>query len=509
MTATSRVERGDWQTPPALAAAVVELVARATGIAPRAVVEPTCGEGTLLLAAAARFPEARLVGLDIEPRHVEAARAALERAPGRRGRASVREADFFAVDWERELASAGAGSDDGEADGRGEGPLLVLGNPPWVTNATLGALGSGNLPVKDNRAGLRGHDARTGKSNFDVCEWMIARLLEAGARRSAATGAPAVFALLCKSAVARKLVVHVERHGIAVEPVGIWRVDAARHFDVNVEAVLFVARTAARDTSAASANAGVVAPERSWPVGATLVAELPAEARSVIAVVDGVLVADRARYERTRHLAGASDPAWRSGMKHDCARVMELSRRGERGAFTNGLGEEVDVEAGSLFPLLKSSDLANGRPPGERAVLVTQRALGEDTADLARTAPRTYAYLLRHSALLDARRSSIYRGQPRFAVFGVGPYTFAPWKVCISGLYKRAAFALVGPYQGRPVVLDDTCYFLPFAEEAPARRALEALATPAAGDFLAGRIFWDDKRPIKKEILQALDLARV
>jgi hypothetical protein len=55
-------------------------------------------------------------------------------------------------------------------------------------------------------------------------------------------------------------------------------------------------------------------------------------------------------------------------------------------------------------------------------------------------------------------------------------------------------------------MLDDTCYFLPFESEANARRAWEALRSPPAMDFLAGRIFWDAKRPISKAILQRLDL---
>jgi hypothetical protein len=109
-------------------------------------------------------------------------------------------------------------------------------------------------------------------------------------------------------------------------------------------------------------------------------------------------------------------------------------------------------------------------------------------------------------ALLDARKSSIYDKQPSFAVFGVGSYSFAPWKVAVSGLYKRATFTVVGPHQGRPVVLDDTCYFLPFDDERSARRAALALRSELASDFLAARIFWDAKRPITKGILQALDL---
>ena len=479
----ARVERGDWQTPRALCEQVLDCVLARTSPrrAPATVLEPTCGEGTFLVSAAARLPDAELVGYEINAEYTRAARLAL--AGHRRKRIMTR--DFFGVDWEREVAAL-------------PGPLLVLGNPPWVTSAQLGALGSANAPRKDNRAGLRGLDAVTGKSNFDVSEWMLARLLEALAGRRDAT-----IALLCKSAVARRVVETVAARDLDVLPVGLWRVDAARHFDASVSAVLFVAETRARAS---------VRGRRVWPVHGDL--EMPRNVRSgratkpesALGVVDGVLVADADRYARTRHLAGACTPEWRSGVKHDCARVMELARTDAASPWRNGLGEVVDVEDELVHPLLKSSDIANARATPSRAMIVTQRTLGEDTAALRRRAPRAWKYLTRHRALFDARKSSIYEKQPPFAIFGVGGYSFAPWKVAISGLYKRSTFTVVGPHDGRPVVLDDTCYFLAFDDEAPARRAAEALRSEAATDFFAARIFWDAKRPVTKGILQALDL---
>lgn len=88
----------------------------------------------------------------------------------------------------------------------------------------------------------------------------------------------------------------------------------------------------------------------------------------------------------------------------------------------------------------------------------------------------------------------------------MGDYTFAPWKVGICGLYKRLEFAVVGPLEGRAVVLDDTCYFLPFATEADARASADALSSAPAREFLNARIFWDAKRPVNKDVLQSLDL---
>jgi len=464
---STRRARGDWQTPAGLARAVLAKVIDRRR-PPRTILETTCGEGSFLVAAAELAPRARLLGWDLDPRYVRKARRALAGSG-----ATVTAADFFTVPWEAALADLAE-------------PILVAGNPPWVTSAELGALRSANAPVKRNEAGLRGLDAITGKSNFDVSEWMIVRLLEA------LRGRDATLAVLCKAAVARKVIETAARRDLPLAPGGLWRIDARSHFDAAVDAVLFVARTKRAECT-------------TWPVHAALEAPEP---EAALAMVEGALVADARAYARTRSLAGVCAPEWRSGLKHDCARVMELTRSppGAAGPWRNGLGEVVDVEAVVVHPLLKSSDIANRRSAPQRAVIVPQRALREDTARLKRLAPKAFRYLTRHRALLDARQSAIYTGQPPFAIFGIGPYSFAPWKVAISGLYKRAVFTLVGPHEGRPVVLDDTCYFLAFDDAAAAEHAAEVLGSELAHDFLRGRIFWDNKRPITKAILQSLDL---
>lgn len=469
-----RIERGDWQTPHALAEAVVARVATTMARRPRTVLEPTCGEGAFLVAAARRFPRAELRGFEIDAGYTRSAQRALD-AAGAGARATVVTADAFEVEWRTEIANT-------------EGPLLVVGNPPWVTSAQLGRIGSTKAPARDNDRGLEGLDARTGKSNFDVSEWLMVRLVEA------LWGREATLAMLCKSAVARRVVETIARRKLDVEGVGLWRIDAGRHFEASVSAVLFVARAQASTRRRGSVSM--------WPVHADLER---GEVESSLGVIEGELVADTERFARTRHLAGEAEPEWRSGVKHDCARIMELER-GERGAWRNGLGERVSLELDLVFPMLKSSDVAHQRVVPSRAMIVPQRALGEDTASLRRRAPRAWRYLSKHRALLDARKSSIYAGKPPFAIFGVGPYSFAPWKVAVSGLYKHATFTVVGPHEGQPVVLDDTCYFLAFDSEAQARDAACALRSAMASDFLSARIFWDAKRPITKTILQALDL---
>ncbi|MEZ4447927.1 MAG: hypothetical protein R3B09_00520 [Nannocystaceae bacterium] len=466
----ARVEYGDWQTPAPLARAVVE---RALAGDPRgwaAVLEPTCGEGSLLEAAAEALPGARLRGLDRDPIHLAAARTRLGE------RAALSEADFFAVDWEAEVA-------------RLPEPLLIVGNPPWVTRATLGALDSGNLPPRATRADLRGLAALTGRSNFDLAEAMILRLL------AATRGRASRLAMLCKASVARRVIARIGAEGWGLGG-ALWTIDARQHFGADVDAVLMIAEST-------PTSAGDAAPL--WPVHDGEDAITPSRH---LGLVDGRLCGDVALAAATRHLEGPGALAWRSGIKHDCAAVMELRRRDDA-RWINGLGEVVDVEPALLFPLLKGADLAHGRATPTRALLCPQRRLGDDTRALAEAAPRAHRYLESHRARLDARRSRIYRGRPPFAIFGVGEYTFAPWKVAIAGLYKRLEFQVVGPVDGRPVVVDDTCYFLGFADEADARRHADALRSREARDFFTARVFWDQKRPITRELLQALALERL
>jgi hypothetical protein len=219
----------------------------------------------------------------------------------------------------------------------------------------------------------------------------------------------------------------------------------------------------------------------------------------------GIPVRDLDTFERLSHYYGQSRTKWRSGVKHDCAAVMELQKIGRN--YVNGLGETADIEPMYLYPFLKSSDIANNRTQQtQRYMLVTQKIIGEPTSPIKQLAPKTWAYLEAHAAYLDERKSRIYQHNPRFSVFGVGPYTFSPFKIAISGLYKRLEFRLIGPIAGKPVVFDDTIYFLSFNTEHDARKVFNILTSPIARDFYTSLIFWDEKRPIKSCILNSLNL---
>jgi hypothetical protein len=463
-------EFGDFQTPASLARQVCKLLA-ARRVAPTSILEPTCGAGSFLLAALDHFPGLkRALGVEINPDHVNRLTAAL-RLRSDAAKVQIVQGDFFAFDWPKHLADF-------------PDPILVLGNPPWVTNARLGALRGKNLPKKSNFQNHSGLDAVTGKSNFDISEWMLIRILELLAGRQA------TIAMLCKSAVARKVLAHAWKNGITLGGADVYSIDAEERFGASVEACLLVCALAPSPGP------------RQCRVYSSLKDDQPERA---IGYEGGQLIADLPAYQRWRHLEGRSPYAWRSGIKHDCARVMELRKEGSR--YRNGLGELVELEDDFLYPMLKGSELANGRVQRPRRwMIVPQKAVGDDTAFLRVQAPKTWRYLQEHGEALDRRASSIYRKRPRFAVFGVGPYSFSPWKVAIAGLYKKLHFTVVGSVAGKPIVLDDTCAFVACESEEEAAFLAGLLGSPAAQEFLSSLVFWDAKRPVTIELLRRLNV---
>ena len=466
-----KTEFGDFQTPIELARKVCSLLSQ-RGLKPLSILEPSCGKGNFLRACLEFFPDVQnIFGIDINEKYVDMARCAINNSVPQTISINIMHEDFFHVDWATVLKSLPE-------------PLLVIGNPPWVTNAELGSLGSFNLPDKYNYHNRRGIDAITGKSNFDISEWLLNQALEW------VNGKHAALAMLCKTAVARKVLYHAWKSGQSIERSDIYYVDASRYFGAAVGACLLV-------LSASPSNRNF-----DCLVHNSLKNSAP---DMVFGYRQGRLVANIANFERWKHLLGEERYKWRSGIKHDCARVMEFRKENQR--YRNGFGELVALEDNYVFPMFKSSDIGNAHDLSpSRWMLVPQQVVGENTLQIRQIAPKTWKYLQRHAHLLEQRASSVYRNRPRFSVFGVGNYSFATWKVAISGFYKKLDFKVVGPYAGKPVVLDDTCYFVACRTREEALFIAQLLNSKIAKDFFSAFIFWDEKRPITLDILKRLDL---
>jgi methylase of polypeptide subunit release factors len=461
-------EFGDFQTPSELAVEVCQLLSR-LNIQPNSIIEPTCGIGNFIGAAKNTLHYADIYGFDISAKYTEISENQFDKDK----KIKIETANFFEKDWKKFIENLPQ-------------PILIFGNPPWVTNSQLSVLDSKNLPEKENFQNFSGLDAMTGKSNFDISEWMLIKLFEALDTQTA------YLAMICKTSVARKVLKYAWKNKIYLANSAIYRIETEKYFNASVDSCLLVCEFSDNENKTTARifenlNAG--------------------NSVQVIGYKNNELIASIPLYEKWKHLNGGSGIKWRSGIKHDCSKVMELSKVGDK--YKNGFGELIDLETDFVYPILKSSDIANGNLEPRRWVLVTQKTVKEDTAKISEIAPKTWNYLLSKAENLDNRKSSIYQKSPRFSIFGVGDYSFSPWKVAISGFYKKLNFSVIGSHENKPIVLDDTCYFIPFESESEAYKICKLLNSDIGREFFETYIFWDAKRPITVDILQRLNLTKI
>lgn len=460
-------EFGDFQTNSQLSGKVVGLLAELTG-APATIIEPTCGKGNLVKATFDAFPASTIHGLEISQSHVGTLEKRFQFEP----KFILHHADYFQFDWLDLIP-------------RMAKPIWVIGNPPWVTNSQLMRLESRNLPKKSPQANLRGFDAQTGKSNFDISESMIRDWF---AWCASCNGSLAV---ICKTSVARKLLQWWWKSGKDAPLAKMFLIDAKAEFDVTVSACVLVC------------SFSDIVTQQVCEVHEHIDAKICA---SRFGMIDGILVSDADAFMGARDILGQAHPRWRSGLKHDASAVLELEH--VDGELRNKAGERVNIEPDFIFPLMKGSDLG-GKKPGTklRSVLVPQRTIGGDTRAIQHLAPMTWRYLQEHRAVFAARKSSIYNKGRDFAIFGIGEYSFKPWKIAIGALYKNLKFSLIGPVDGRPVMFDDTVYFVGFDTYQEAARHFVKLQSEPVQSLLKSMIFWDDMRPVKSEILNRINLS--
>jgi hypothetical protein len=464
-----KIEYGDFQTPLELAVRVCQQLLQ-LNISPDIIIEPTCGVGNFIKAASSLFPKVnRIIGVDINTQYLQDLKNSKQYSQDLR--IVLQNKDFFEFDWQSYI-------------NRLDGEILVLGNFPWVTNSQLGSIGGDNLPKKNNFQKHNGLDAITGKSNFDISEWMLIQFSQLLQNREAC------LAMLCKTSVSRKLLSYLYSHNLNLDYCATYTIDAQKYFGATVDACLLFCKFNPNSKN----------------YFCDVFNHLNQTEYKRIGYRNNILVRDIASFEKTSSLYDINTGIkWRSGIKHDCSNVMEFRKIDN--LYINGLGESVDIEGTYLFPLMKGSDIAQNRTGStDRCVLVTQKFVGESTEYIKEIAPKTWNYLESHAKYLNARKSKIYQKKPKFSIFGVGDYTFSPWKIAICGLYKKLEFRLISQIDNKQIVFDDTVYFLGFNDEKIARKNFELITSEQAISFYSSQIFWDEKRPIKSSILNSLNL---
>jgi hypothetical protein len=212
-----KVEYGDFQTPLELAERVCQQLIE-FGVIPDIIIEPTCGTGNFIEATSRLFQSAKkIIGVEVNQRYIQENETKKQFIQDQR--IELQHADFFQFDWLSLIK-------------RLNGNILVLGNFPWVTNSQQGSIGGENLPKKNNFQNYSGLDAITGRSNFDISEWMLIQVIQW------LQGRDAYLAMLCKLSVSRKILNYLHSKNLNLAYCATYRIDTKKYFDATVEACL-------------------------------------------------------------------------------------------------------------------------------------------------------------------------------------------------------------------------------------------------------------------------------
>jgi len=471
-----RAEYGDFQTNSDLANKVI-LHLSSREISPEILIEPTCGKGNFIIASLRSFKNIKNVfGVEIYRPYVWETKFSivdffLKNPNTNKPEISIIHCNVFDYNFE-EIAKIHSNKD-----------VLVIGNPPWVTNSKLGGLNSTNLPKKTNFKNHTGLDAITGKGNFDIAEFITLTLIRTFQSMKGD------LLLLVKNSVIKNIVFDQRKYRFKISAIEKHCIDSKKEFNVSVEAALLYCQLNSHPTFDCTEfnfyNNQSSYLRFGW--------------------LNDKFVSNFDTYIHTRKIDGECPFVWRQGLKHDCSTIMELDK--VNGYYINGLNEAVNLEDGLVYGFLKSSDLKNMVINQTRKfTIVTQKKVGQETNYIKTKYPNTYQYLIQHQAHFDARKSSIYNNKPLFSIFGIGDYSFKPYKVAISGLYKTFHFTLILPQENKPVMLDDTCYLIGFEKVEFAVYSLILLNSDTTVQFLQSVTFSDAKRTFTKDVLMRINL---
>lgn len=473
-----REEYGDFQTNSVLANKVASQLSN-KGISPELIIEPTCGKGNFIIASLNNFTNIKaIIGIEIYKPYVWETKFNildhfLSNENSKKPVIEIIHSSVF--DYDFQIISNQFPTEN----------LLIIGNPPWVTNSKLGSLNSTNLPKKNNFKNQSGLDAITGKGNFDIAEYITIMLLDTFQTHNG------FLSLLVKNSVVKNIVFEQKSKKYQISNIEKYCIDSKKEFNVSVEASMLYCKLnskASFDCEELDFYTSRVKFKFGW--------------------LNSKFVSNINDYLETSQVDNICPFIWRQGIKHDCTAIMELERINSH--FINNLSQEIYIEKDLVFGLLKSSDLKNTviKEP-RKYTIVTQKKVGQETNYIKELYPQTYEYLNDNIDKFMGRKSSIYNGKPKFSIFGIGDYSFKPFKVAISGLYKTYHFTLVLPQNEKPVMLDDTCYFIGFDKIEYAVYSIILLNSKITEEFLRSITFSDAKRVFTKDLLMRLDLFKL
>ena len=229
IVAESRAEYGDFQTNKQLAKSICDLL-KNRNLNPQILLEPTCGKGSFILSAIKTFPSLQQIfAIEIQEKYLwhlkfELLEYFLKNPNANKPQINLYHCSVFDFDFKQVK---------NQINNR---ELLVIGNPPWVTNSTLSTLNSTNLPKKSNFKKTKGIDAITGKGNFDIGEFISLKMLGLFSNENG------YFTFLIKNSVIKNIVFEQKKNKYPISDIEKHTINAKKEFGAAVDASLFLCK---------------------------------------------------------------------------------------------------------------------------------------------------------------------------------------------------------------------------------------------------------------------------
>jgi SAM-dependent methyltransferase len=515
----SRLALGEYYTPRGVAELAVDSLAE-ENMAGASLLDPGCGSGVFLavcierkLAALAARPPTETVdaitgsvfGIDLNPVAVKTSKLsyllALTPVLGAETVERV-ELPVFCADalglTEPEPTDETAGIPE-------SGVEYLVGNPPWITWDRLGEQLKDRLRRRYvDELALLPHDgaaARLGHSNDDLSIPFVWISLHRHVREGGAASVVMKRDLLTgpAGAVLRRL--HVGRRSLSLTHVHDFTGLQPFGQQVGVDAAVLTMRADSEPSFPVETTAWRNSNGRTDFSTRATIAESLQRTETTLAPLDPE---DRTsawiRGDAERGALGNAAHEIRHGVKDDAEAVFSIDR------------DRLDrLEDDLIYPYIKSRHIVKYGLFGHELRLVpVEKANERNESRLREQYPATYEYLADHREQLAARSSSWLDDGPFYNIFGVGEYTWAPYKVVWCRLGFKPHFAVVSSVEDpdlgeKPVVPGDHYMFIGTDSKREAH-ALCALLNSAVYQKSLRGIASDGKSSLSKAVVSELAL---
>lgn len=446
-------EPENYQTPLFFTNKICEYLKNDLKINPDVIIEPTCGRGNFLKSASQFFKNKQIYGIDIDKNKLDKIDTTIQNL-------TLINEDIFTFNFDKIL---------------GHDSYLIIGSPPWNTNKDLSKI---NSDIQNSSSFGELFYSNT----LDISESIILKIINEFKNSSS------TIVFLCKRIVSRNIFIKLIKNNIPYSFIKQINFNSYDILEINEECCLFIIQFGGtRLTNKTCEVADINNPSQ-------YLYKFGFISNEFHYIIDNI-----------PKIEGKCQMDWKSGVKHDCGKIMELTHKNKQ--LVNMKNEKVSIENTLIYPLLKSYDLK--KPiinKTSRYILITQQKIKQDTSYIKIEAPKTWKYLNDNQKYFDNRKSSIYKNAPNFSIFGIGEYSFKKYKVAISGFYKNPLFSLV--YTEKAVMLNDACYFLSFDNYSDAYITMLILNSVLVKKFLKNKAVLDSKRPYTKKLLKHIDIGK-